>query len=372
MKIAVHNDGGVVRGSERQLVLVLPELARRGHVVAVSCRRGAGLEGEMRRLGIPTTPARPGGDADPWNAARFYRWLRRERPDALLLTSWKRAPLAAALAKRARVPRVVMRFGGRQQVPEGRAGWKYRTAFLRWFDAVTVNSRDLCAHVRGQVPGYPAGRMFAVPNAVPSSPRERSTLRAELGIAPDALVVAAVSGLDPQKRIDLVVDAFARGAPADARLVVAGAGPMREALEAQAAALGVADRVHWLGHRRDVPNVLAGADLMVHPSANESMANVMLEAMAAGLLVVCTAFFGAREALEAADGRGPAGWVAPLDDGDAVTAAVAEAARLHRDDPAAAAAIRDEARRRASERFSVAAAADAMEAVLAGTAAPVP
>jgi glycosyltransferase involved in cell wall biosynthesis len=371
VKLAVHNDGGAVRGSERQLILVLPELVRRGHEVVVSCRRGAGLEGELRRLGIPTTSARPGGDADPWNAARFYRWLRRERPDALLLTSWKRSPLAAALAKRAGVPRVVFRFGGRQHVHPGRAGWKYRTAFLRWFDAVYVNSAGMVEHVRREVPRFPRERLFHVPNAVPAPPAE-STLRAELGIPAEALVVAAVGGLDRQKRVELVVDAFARGAPADARLVVAGDGPLRGELEARAAALGVAGRVHWLGVRGDVPHVLAGADLMVHASANESMANVMLEGMAAGLLVVCTAVYGAADALGPSGGHGPAGWVVPVDDGAAVTAAVAEAARLHREEPAAAAALRAEARRRAEAWFGVAATASGVEAVLLGTATPAP
>jgi glycosyltransferase involved in cell wall biosynthesis len=77
--------------------------------------------------------------------------------------------------------------------------------------------------------------------------------------------------------------------------VIAGDGPLRVELEGEAAALGLQDRVRFLGDRRDVPAVLHSLDVAVVPSASESLSNVMLEAMAAGVPVVATAVGGSIE-----------------------------------------------------------------------------
>jgi glycosyltransferase involved in cell wall biosynthesis len=76
---------------------------------------------------------------------------------------------------------------------------------------------------------------------------------------------------------------------------VAGDGPLREPLLARAAELGIADRVHLLGHRRDVEVVLAGLDVFVLSSVSEGLSNTILEAMATGVPVVATHVGGADE-----------------------------------------------------------------------------
>jgi glycosyltransferase involved in cell wall biosynthesis len=77
--------------------------------------------------------------------------------------------------------------------------------------------------------------------------------------------------------------------------VLTGDGPLRADLEREAAALGLQDRVQFLGDRRDMPAVLASMDISVVPSASESMSNVMLESMAAGVPVVASAVGGSTE-----------------------------------------------------------------------------
>ena len=99
-----------------------------------------------------------------------------------------------------------------------------------------------------------------------------------------------------------------------ARLVVAGDGPELAGLRERARELGIADRVHWLGHRDDVPGVLAGCGVFVLSSRNEGMANVMLEAMSVGTPVIATAISGVRTAVAADDGGSPAGWIVPPED----------------------------------------------------------
>ncbi len=114
-------------------------------------------------------------------------------------------------------------------------------------------------------------------------------------------MIGGVGRLVEQKRFDRLIHAFAL-LGRDERLVLAGDGPLRTMLEAVARELGVQDRVHFLGHRMDVPEVMAALDLLVISSDRESMANVMLEAMAVGVPVVSTPVSGAREALGEAAG----------------------------------------------------------------------
>ena len=81
----------------------------------------------------------------------------------------------------------------------------------------------------------------------------------------------------------------------DAEFLLAGDGPLQKELEAEATSLGIGDRVLFLGDRRDIPSVLASLDVSVVPSDSESLSNVILESMAAGVPVVATRVGGSPE-----------------------------------------------------------------------------
>ncbi|MBC7289656.1 MAG: glycosyltransferase [Armatimonadetes bacterium] len=117
----------------------------------------------------------------------------------------------------------------------------------------------------------------------------------------DAPVVLFVSRLIERKGLHFLLAALARMKDRVPRfqLVVAGDGPLRAQLEAQANSLGLGDRVRWLGnvpHDR-LPDVYRSADIFVLPSLSEGMANVALEAAASGLPLVLTDVPGTAELL---------------------------------------------------------------------------
>jgi glycosyltransferase involved in cell wall biosynthesis len=99
-----------------------------------------------------------------------------------------------------------------------------------------------------------------------------------------------VANLRAEKGHDVLIDAAPQilEAHPDAEFVLAGEGPHRDALMERARRRGVADRIQFLGQCRDVPAVLAGADLFVLPSRSEALPNAVIEAMAAGLPVVAS------------------------------------------------------------------------------------
>lgn len=367
MKLVIQSDSRIWGGNEKWLLLVGTGLAERGHDVLVSCKPGRPVEERARRAGLRVTHRRPGGDADVPGAVGFALMLRRERPDAVLLSAFKRALWGGWACRRAGVPRVVERLGIEHDLP---ARWKYRKAFRDYIDALIVNSSAIRERWLRSAPWFPAGEVHVVLNGVRRPASERSTLRAELGIAGDAPVAAAAGRLEPRKGFDVLLDAVARMRDQSLRLVVAGEGEDGGALRERASSLGVAGRVHWLGFREDLDNVLLGADLFALPSRREGMANVMLEAMAADCLVVATDISGVREALGAREGRPDAGWIVPPDDPVALAAALDGALAALGGDHGAR--LREETRWRVDHWFAPERAVEHTERVLLGTAEAAP
>jgi L-malate glycosyltransferase len=171
--------------------------------------------------------------------------------------------------------------------------------------------------------------------------------------------VGTVARLVAQKNVDLLVRAVAR--LDGVRCVIAGDGAERQALAGRAAELGVADRVHFLGHREAVGDVLAALDLYVVTSRTEGMSNAMLEALAAGVPVVSTPVSGAADALQRDGGaHAPGVVVGPTEEG------VAGALSALLADGATRSAMAEAARRRARERFAWEDKVASWEAVLGG------
>lgn len=133
----------------------------------------------------------------------------------------------------------------------------------------------------------------------PVAPRERGPIRDALGVPQDVPVALCLARLEPQKRHDVLLEAWAR-IEDDAILLIAGDGSLRGQLEQRATAFGLGDRVRFLGDRSDVPDLLAATDITVLTSDWEGMPIAILESLAAHRPVVATDVDGVREIL----GRG--------------------------------------------------------------------
>jgi glycosyltransferase involved in cell wall biosynthesis len=130
-----------------------------------------------------------------------------------------------------------------------------------------------------------------------------SRVRQELGLSSETPVVGAVARLVPVKGLGYLVAAMPeilRGCP-ETHLVLAGDGDQRSGLEGLARELAVADRVHFLGFRRDAAAVTAALNVFVLPSLNEGLGRVLVTAMALGVPIVATKVGGVPEVVE--DGR---------------------------------------------------------------------
>jgi glycosyltransferase involved in cell wall biosynthesis len=354
MFIVAHNGARVWGGAERAVTLLLAGLQRRGHRVLLLCNDEV-VARPARALGVQAELLPLGGDVSVHHAARLARRLRAQRPDVLLVGMFKKAWLAGLAGRIAGVPRTVVRVGLETDVPRNA---KYRLAFRRLVDHVVV----VADRMRPAYAALGGERLSVIPNAVDPPARQHfpGAVRMSLGIPPEAFVIGSVARLVAQKRLDRLLDAVAR-LPGDVHCILAGDGPLRAVLERQAAAPELAGRVHLLGHRADVADVLGALDVFVATSDREGMSNAMLEALAAGVPVVSTQVSGTDEALRPGRNGVPPGVVVGFD-----AAAVASAVGEVLEDADRRRAMAVAAGMRARETFGFPRVLDAWERVLAG------
>jgi glycosyltransferase involved in cell wall biosynthesis len=240
--------------------------------------------------GVATRTLRFGGALDLLTPWRFRGICRDWRPD-VVLTWMSRATSACPRGEFVHVARL---------------GGYYDLRHYRACDHLVGNTRDIVAWMVRE--GWPAERAHYLPNfvAMPEA--------AKLKRPKDARLALALGRLHRNKAFDVLIGAIA--AIPDLHLWIAGEGPERAALEAQAAPLG--DRVRFLGWRDDTGALLATADLLVCPSRHEPLGNVVIEGWAARRPVVAAASVGPAALIK--DGEN--GILVPVDDAPALAAAL--------------------------------------------------
>lgn len=307
LRIVAHNGANIYGGAERALVNLLHGLQERGHTVTLCCNHDVVADAAVRRL-VPAIQLPLRGDLMLGDATRFARFLKRDRPDAVLLGTFKKIWLGGWAASRAGIERTIVRVGLASDTPRR---LKYRIALRRFIHTVVLNADAMRETFLAGLPGYDRARLVTIYNGVlpPQSKQAPGALRRQLHIPERAFVLGAVARLARQKRLERLVELAAR--LPDVHCILAGAGPERSALEALIAQHHIQDRVHLIGERDDLGDVLSALDLFVISSDQEGMSNAMLEALWCGVPVVSTPVSGAAEALEPLAGGQAPGVVVP-------------------------------------------------------------
>lgn len=158
-----------------------------------------------------------------------------------------------------------------------------------------IGISDAIARFSIEVEGAPVEKIHRIYYGLQAAkPLDRGSaqaaLTAEIGLPNDSVLIGMVCRLIEQKGVSDGLRAFARAAQQypNAYLLIAGEGPLRMALESEAAALGIKNRVHFLGWRSNIPALMAALDIFLMPSLWEGFGLVLLEAMAQAVPVIAT------------------------------------------------------------------------------------
>lgn len=354
-------------GSEAVLAKLARDLRGRGHEV-VGILAGEGWLGrELRESGVPfcTTDLWVGARWRAVRSALALRRLIRSRGVGLVISWTFTTHVLAALATRGTRCMFIPNVRGLAYERATRMrGILWRRLITPRAEKVICVSAAVRDELAGHAPGV-SGKAMVIPNGVDLDSRasaiDRTHVRDRLGVPEGCFLVGSVGRVHPVKgHADLVAAAarLARDDSAPFQVIVAGypVEPWATELAGLSHTLGVERLVHFLGHRPDVPELLAAMDVFVLPSHSEGMPNALLEAMAAGKPVVATRVGGSAEVIR--DGKNGL-LVAPRDP-EGLAAAVA---RL-RADPALAGMLGAAARRDVAANYSWAGMVGSYDALL--------
>ena len=333
-----------VGGPALHVALLTERLAPPDFESLLVCGHVGAHEGDMAYLldarGItPRYIPQLGRELSPWRDLvtlfKLWRLMRRWQPDVVHTHTAKAGFVGRVAAWLAGVPVRVHTFHG--HVFRGYFGPLKTRLFLTLerltarlsgrLITISPQLRDELAHTYRIAPPE---KFAVIPLGMElrpylETPRGGGHFRARYGIPPSAPLIGIVGRLVPIKNhaLFLAMAARVRERLPEAHFVIVGDGELRAALEAQTAALGLADVVTFTGFLRDLRPVYSDLDVLVISSDNEGTPVSIIEALAAGVPVAATAVGGVPDLLRG----GERGRLAPAGDVDALRAAVLAAYR---------------------------------------------
>jgi glycosyltransferase involved in cell wall biosynthesis len=342
--------GTTTGGVGRHVHGLVTGLVRQGHSVLVACPSAVEEQFALEAAGARHVPLavsdRPRPLADLRAVSTLGELLRQA--DVVHAHGLRAGALACLAALGSDVPVLVtLHNAAPSGAVTGRLYAVLERVVARRATVVLGVSQDLVDRMARL--GARGGALAVIPGPPPpGQPADPSATRSALGVADDSVLVVVVARLAPQKGLHLLLDAVAGLADLPLEVVVAGDGPQHAELQARIRAEGLPVRL--LGHRTDVPDLCAAADLVVSSAVWEGQPINLQEALHAGAAIVATDVGGSAAVL------GDAAVLVPGGDAHALARGIRLAT-----DPAERERLRGRARERAA---CLPSEADAVEAAL--------
>ncbi len=296
MKIAllIESDGP---GGAESVVLALADALREAGaevIAVVLAGRGGWLSSRLMDAGHPVhmpTLARP---IDPLFALNLARWARVHGIDVMHAHEFTMAFYSGIAGMLSGIPHVITMHGGTRYAEAFRRRVALRFSARR-ASALAGVSESTCSHLAEAV-RIPRSQVEYIPNGIPGRTGDRDSSRGQLGLDSAERFILAVGNLYAVKGHDILIDAAAlllRETDLPPwRIGIAGRGDEETRLRRRIHDAALDERVHLLGLRDDIPDLLAAADCWVMPSRSEGLPMALLEAVFAKVAVIATAVGG--------------------------------------------------------------------------------
>jgi glycosyltransferase involved in cell wall biosynthesis len=299
-------------------------LRRRGHNASLMVPPGSALGARAEQAGIPVAWIPMPRALDPRAVALIVRRLRRERAQVLVTHSSVDAWTGGLAARLVGVPVVRMRH---LSVPVQRNPFS-RAVYVGLCDKIVTMGEAIRTLLVERLEVRPA-KVVSVPTGVDldefdPSRADRERIRTELGVGGNTPLLGMIGVLRSWKGHLVFLQALRRVSAKlpDVQAVLVGDGPFRSVIQDAITCHGLEARVHVLGHREDVAEILVGLDMVVSAStAAEGIPQALLQALAMRRLVVASDVGGIPEVIH----PGETGWLVRPSDPDALGEAIVEA-----------------------------------------------
>ena len=303
IRVLIVTDEMEVGGTQRQIVHMAMGLDRnRFEPTVLYFRNRSFFVDQLEQAGVPVLRVDKRGRIDPAFIQRLRQIVGDGHYDVMhcfALTGELWGAVVHTLLAPARRPVLLTSirntFDWDRPLHRGIKQWVMRRSWR-----VVANS-EAGARSAQQSMRLPPGLIRVIYNGVTvpePEPQAAAGVNTRLGVAPNTPLILFVGRLVAQKDVSTLLRAMARLREARGVLLIAGIGPLHQALEAQAAALGVGDRVRFLGQRDDTSALMSAATMVVLPSLVEGLSNVVLESMMCGRTVIASRTGGNVELVE--------------------------------------------------------------------------
>ncbi len=275
-------------GAERQLAYLSAEQAAAGHSVSIVCTNSESHPASLEPKGIHIHQLQLSHNYDPLLLLKLNRVMATERPDIVMTWILQMDIAAGIVASVRRIPWIMREPASALAWPRNIKSWM-RTVVASRATAIVANSSQGAAYWSSMRARSP---LRIIPNCVPFETIEQAeaVTGREIGLETGESLILYVGRLiDAQKNLRFMLEALERASRlAPLRIVLIGDGPDRQQLEHHGKQLGLAGRVHFLGHVDNPWSWMKRASAVILLSKFEGEPNVLLEAIACGCQIVAS------------------------------------------------------------------------------------
>jgi glycosyltransferase involved in cell wall biosynthesis len=281
-------------GAELQLAMLLEHTRHDAEVVTLY--NPGPVAGRIRASGITVRDLGMRRNTEVSALMRLHALIRAGRYDVVHAHLYRAQIYARPAARLAGTPVVVTTEHsiGDTHIERRKMTQGVRALYL-WSELFSDATIAVSAVVRERLLrwGVPGSKITVIPNGLEAGhlafdEAKRQQVRAQFTIPPTSYVIGALGRLDPNKRVDLMMEAAAPMLGENCKILVIGRGEDQPRLAAAAARLGITEHVIFGGYQADTAAMLAAFDLYVAASAQETFGLSVLEALASGLPVLYT------------------------------------------------------------------------------------